>query len=153
GRTQFCLHNCKKVTGDPWVLDAVLGYRLEFVSPPVQNFWPRELRFSLDKEVLILQELGKLVQKQVISPVNPDIDLRFVSTIFLVPKKDAGWRPFINLRSLNKFIVFQHFKMEGLHLLRDTLQSGDWMVRLDLKDAYFMIPIHPEDRKWLTFLW
>uniref|UniRef100_H2ZUN1 ribonuclease H n=1 Tax=Latimeria chalumnae TaxID=7897 RepID=H2ZUN1_LATCH len=153
GWTQFCFHNWEEVIGDPWVLDAILGYWLEFISPPVQDSWPRESRFSLDKEVLIRQELGKLVQKQVISPVNPDVGPRFVSTIFLVPKKDSGWRPVINLRSLNRFIVFQHFKMEGLHLLRDTLQSGDWMVCLDLKDAYFMIPIHPEDRKWLTFLW
>uniref|UniRef100_H3B0A9 ribonuclease H n=1 Tax=Latimeria chalumnae TaxID=7897 RepID=H3B0A9_LATCH len=148
-----CFHNWERVTGDLWVLDAIQGYRLELVSHPVQDSWPRELRFSLDKEALIRQELGKLVQKRVISPVNPDVGPGFVSTIFLVPKKESGWRPVINLRALNEFIVFRHFKMEGLHLLRDTLQMGDWMVHLDLKDTYFMIPIHPEDRKWLRFLW
>uniref|UniRef100_H3AH86 Reverse transcriptase domain-containing protein n=1 Tax=Latimeria chalumnae TaxID=7897 RepID=H3AH86_LATCH len=146
GRTQFCFHNWEKVTGDPWVLDTVQGYRLELVSHPVQDSWPWELRFSLDKEALIQQELDKLVQKQVISPVNSDVGPGFISTIFLVPN------PIINLRALNKFIAFHHFKMEGLHLLRDTLQLGDWMVCLDLKDVYFMIPIHPEDRKWLRFL-
>ena len=34
--------------------------------------------------------------------------------------------------------------MEGLHLLPDLLQPGDWMVKLDLKDAYLQVPIHPE---------
>uniref|UniRef100_H2ZUH3 ribonuclease H n=1 Tax=Latimeria chalumnae TaxID=7897 RepID=H2ZUH3_LATCH len=153
GRTQFCFHKWERVTGDPWVLGAVQGYWLELVSRPVQDSWPRELRFSLDKEGLIRQELGNLVQKQVISPVDPDVGAGFVSMIFLVPKKESGWRPVINLRALNKFIVFRHFKMEGLHLLQDTLQMGDWMVPLDLKDVYFMIPIHLEDRRWLRFLW
>uniref|UniRef100_H3AXK9 ribonuclease H n=1 Tax=Latimeria chalumnae TaxID=7897 RepID=H3AXK9_LATCH len=153
GRTQFCFHNWERTTGDPWVLHAIWGYQTELVSPPVQESWPRELRFSLDKEVLIREELGKLIQKQVISQVGPDVGPSFVSTIFLVPKKETGWRPVINLRDLNEFVEFRHFKMEGLHLLQDTLQIGDWMVHLDLKDAYFMITIHPEDRRWLRFLW
>ena len=40
---------------------------------------------------------------------------------------------------LNEFVHTEHFKMEGIHLLKDLL---DWMVKVDLKDAYFMIPIH-----------
>uniref|UniRef100_H3BAM1 Reverse transcriptase domain-containing protein n=1 Tax=Latimeria chalumnae TaxID=7897 RepID=H3BAM1_LATCH len=50
-------------------------------------------------------------------------------------------------------VVYRHFKMEGSHLLRDTLQYQDWMARLDLKDTYFMIPIHPGDRRFLHFFW
>ena len=42
----------------------------------------------------------------------------FISPIFLVPKKDRGSRPVINLKRLNSHIVYQHFKMEGLHLLK-----------------------------------
>ena len=41
----------------------------------------------------------------------------------------------------------------------ETLQSvllsvcqGDWMVSLDLKDAYLQVPIHPNSRKFLRFL-
>ena len=41
----------------------------------------------------------------------------------------------------------------------DTLQSvllsvraGDWMVSLDLKDAYLQVPMHPESRKFLRFV-
>ena len=35
--------------------------------------------------------------------------------------------------------------MEGIHVLKDLLQAGDYMVKVDLKDAYFMVPIHEED--------
>ncbi|XP_078539321.1 uncharacterized protein LOC144824100 [Lissotriton helveticus] len=43
--------------------------------------------------------------------------------------------------------------MEGIHLLRDLLQEGDWMVRLDLKDAYLTIPIFAPHRRFLQFQW
>ena len=43
--------------------------------------------------------------------------------------------------------------MEGLHLLPDLLQPLDWMVKLDLKDAYLQIPIHSDYQHLLTFQW
>ena len=36
-------------------------------------------------------------------------------------RKDAS----INLKNLNSFLPYQHFKMEGLHLPKDLLQEGD----------------------------
>jgi hypothetical protein len=70
--------------------------------------------------------------------------------VFLVLKKDGGQRPVINLKGLNRFIHTEHFKMEGIHILKDLLKAGDWMVKVDLKDAYFMVPICQEDRAFLS---
>ena len=44
-----------------------------------------------------------------------EADRAFYSSLFLVPKKDGGMRPVINLKCLNEFVAPQHFKMEGLH--------------------------------------
>ena len=60
-------------------------------------------------------------------------------------------RPVVNLKALNEFIPFVHFKMEGMHTLRDVLKENDWMTKVDLKDAYFMIPIEEVDREMLRF--
>ena len=38
-------------------------------------------------------------------------------------------------------------------MLKDLLKAGDWMARVDLKDAYFMIPMGQEDRDFLKFQW
>ena len=38
--------------------------------------------------------------------------------------------------------------MECIHMLKDLLKAGDRMVKIDLKDVYFMIPIAQEDREF-----
>jgi len=77
----------------------------------------------------------------------------FVSQIFLVAKKEGGQRLVINLKTLNMFVKHKHFKMEGLHILPNLIQPEDWMIKLDLNDAYFQIPIHIEHHHLLQFQW
>ena len=70
---------------------------------------------------------------------------------FLVEKKGEGQRSVINLSSLNSFVHHHHFKMEDLKVIADILRSQDFMCKIDLKDAYFAVPIHPEHQKLLCF--
>ena len=74
---------------------------------------------------------------------------QFQSNLFLVKKKDGGNRPVINLKQLNAFIPYQHLKMEGLHLLKGMMQEKGYMCKIDLKDAYFGLPLHPTRRKYV----
>ena len=87
----------------------------------------------------------------VIELAQPPLEGGFYSTLFLVPKKDRGQRPVVNLKAPSKFGTVPHFKMEGIHTLKNLLQPGDWLVKVDLKDAYFSVPIHPDHRRFLCF--
>ncbi|XP_068696744.1 uncharacterized protein [Montipora capricornis] len=62
-------------------------------------------------------------------------------------------RPVIDLSSLNKFIVNEHFQMENLSCLKTLLLPGDFMTNIDLKDAYLSVPVHETSRKFLRFIW
>ena len=44
----------------------------------------------------------------------------FFFRIFLVPKKDGKFRPVVTLRPLNRCILYRHFKMEGIHIVRSS---------------------------------
>ena len=79
-------------------------------------------------------------------------DQGFYSSLFLVQKKGGGLRPIINLKSLNEFIPTVHFKMVGMHTVKDLLRQNDWLTKVDLKGAYFMITIREVDRPDLHFL-
>ena len=95
-----------------------------------------------------------MLKKQAISQVDAHSEWQgFLSSIFLVPKKDGGHRPIINLKKLNEFIPYTHFKMERIHMLKDLLRQGDFMAKIDLKDTYFAVPIGEKDRKHLRFRW
>ena len=43
------------------------------------------------------------------------------------------------------------FQNGGIHTLKDLLKRNDWMTKVDLKDAYFTIPIHTSNRPFLRF--
>ena len=77
----------------------------------------------------------------------------FLSNSFLVKKKDGGQRPVISLKHLNTFITCIHFKTEGLQNLRYLLQEGDYICKLDLKDAYYCVPLQKNSRKYVRFRW
>ena len=86
---------------------------------PHQDFLPSH-KVSVEDEILINEELGELIQKQAIHLVSEhDYNTGFVSSLFVIPKKEGGQRPVFNLRLLNQFIKYEHFKMEGIYMLRD----------------------------------
>ena len=72
--------------------------------------------------------------------------------LFLVPKPHQRWRPVIDLSRLNTFLLVERFKMETPESIRTSLIPGKWVSSIDLSDAYFHIPIHPNSRKYLKVL-
>ena len=68
-------------------------------------------------------------------------------------KGRGGQRPVINLRNLNKYVQYHHFKMEGIHMLKDMVNPKDCLAKIDLKDAYFTVPINPSYQQYLCFQW
>lgn len=54
---------------------------------------------------------------------------------------------------MNKFVEYQHFKQENLNIVLDLIQKDDFLTSIDLKDAYFSIPINSDYHKYLRFSW
>ena len=81
-----------------------------------------------------------------------DLDLGFYSRLFLVEKATGGWRPVIDLSPLNGFVRQTPFKMETVSSVLSSIRENDFLASIDLRDAYFQIPVHRSSRKFLRFL-
>ena len=102
GRLQHFLPAWNLITKDQAVLSVIQGYKIPFKNPPVQGKHPTQ---SMDRSQskLIDQEIQELLEKGAMSQTS-STNGEFLSNLFLVPKKDGGCCPVINLKSLNKSI-------------------------------------------------
>ena len=76
----------------------------------------------------------------------------FYSRLFLVKKASGSWRPIIDLSTLNLFITSSRFHMETPRSVLNSIHPGDWMISLDLQDAYLQVPVHHDSRRFLRFV-
>lgn len=70
-----------------------------------------------------------------------------------MPKPNGEVRFILNLQKLNQFIYTEHFKLEDIRTVTKLMTPGCSMDTIDLKAAYFCLPIHHEHKKYLSFLW
>ena len=57
-----------------------------------------------------------------------------------------------NLKPLNQHMDTKGFRMATVSTVCASVRQEDWAVSLDIKDAYFHVPIHQRHRRFLRFL-
>lgn len=142
----------RNLTSDSFVLQCVKGVRLDFSDPPCQEKIPRPYRMNSLHERAINAEIDRLLQLNIVTPVG-DISGHFVSNVFVRPKPNGKFRMIIDLSDMNNSVSKQHFKMQHLEVAIDMLARGCFMASIDLKDAYYAVPISVESQKYLCFQW
>ena len=68
-----------------------------------------------------------------------------------MPKPGKKWRPVIDLSVLSNHLTVPTFKMETAEVIRNSICKGEWIVSVDLTDAYFHVPIHQRSQNLLRF--
>ncbi len=136
-----------------WLLRTIrLGYAIQFARRPPKF---RGIRFTsvLSKDAPVLRaEVAVLLAKDAIEPVPPaEMKSGFYSPYFIVPKKDGGLRPILDLRVLNRALHKLPFRMLTQRRIFQCVRPFDWFAAIDLKDAYFHVSILPRHRPFLRF--
>ncbi|XP_067204258.1 uncharacterized protein [Linepithema humile] len=111
-----------------------------------------EPKFSPADATLCVREIERLRCKGAIAPVEPHV-FQFLSPFFLINKSSGGKRFILNLRDLNKYIEPPHFKLEDWRTVIRLMLSGFHMATLDLENAYLLVPIFENHRRFLRFQW
>ena len=130
------------------------GYRVPFLdSPPPLSRTPVSFptyRAGSPRAQALRQDIEGMLAKGALE-IARDPGPGFYSPLFLVEKSSGCWRPVIDLLHLNEFVQLTLFKMETVASVLLSVREGDFLASLDLKDAYFQIPIHRSSRKLLRF--
>ncbi len=149
------IHEWERLPGvSLWVLRMIWsGYTLQFgKNPPRFDGVQLTVVNSTSKASVLQLELSSLLQKGAIEEIpQSDIEQRFFSRYFLVPKRDGGLRPILDLRRLNFSLYKGKFKMLTMKTIMSQIKGGDWFVTINLKDAYFHIQVIQRHRRFLRF--
>ena len=134
------------------------GIPLQWVQDPPPFNRPFDSAISLRSRSKEFEGCSKILQHyleigSVVPLPNQDETDGVWSTFFPVAKKGTDkLRGCIDLRTINPFLRYEHFKMEGTHTLASMLRRRDWMTKIDLSDFYMHLPIAEADRKFFRFM-
>ena len=143
----------EKITSDKNILQIVENCKIEFVDDiaptkcklyePTFNLIESEV---IDQEIKNLLKMGAVVK----AILGPD---QFLSSIFVRPKKNGEYRVILNLKNLNEYVVYHHFKMDTFESAVNLVKENCFMASIDIRHAYHTIPIALEHQKYLRFRW
>lgn len=145
GRLLHFYDNWCQMTSNRDILQVIQGHNINFFSYPVPDKGE-----DIPKHV---SEGGKYFIKEMIKQniVQETREEGICSSFFLIPKEHNKFRFILNLKEVNKFVVYKKFKMQSVSDAMNLLAKNDFMVKIDLKQAYDCVPISHEYKKFLQF--
>ena len=150
GRLKRFLPCWKSFSKNEEILQIVSGCRINFESHDFGAGSDFVLKFSPEEKSSIAHEIDKLLEMHAIEQVSED-QRGFVTHIFTREKKDGSLRTILNLKQLNLFVEYNHFKMETLENALALVTKDCWMASIDLRNAYLTVAMHQDDKKYLQF--
>ncbi len=132
-----------------WVLQTIeKGYQIQFGSCPPRFMRGLSTEVAPQQVLVMEQEVKSLLEKGAIEYVpHSNRETVFYSRYFIVPNKDGGLLPILDLRVLNDSVRQLKFKILTLKQIVPQIRSEDWFVTIDLKDAYLPKSILPCHRR------
>lgn len=79
-------------------------------------------------------------RKESLKIVN--LKLVFIYPRFSPEIKKTAKRLIIHLTNLNQYIIYEHFKMESVQDVINTLEQSVFVASRDLKNVFFSVPIY-----------
>ena len=126
------------------------GYRLPFVSYPAPTFMKNHSSAFENRE-FVQMAIEELVVANCVVECS---ECPTVCSPLLVVKNAKGkLRLVIDLRVVNQCLPKQKFKYEGLNLIPDLCNSGDYFITFDLKSGYHHVDINEDCWTYLGFSW
>ena len=118
------------------------------VKDDASPFFTPPFRQSKQERLILNNEVKKLLDADVLT--EADGYTEFCSPLFVATNSDGTKRVLSDLRKLNQILLKDNHPMPSCDLVFSCLSNSKFFSRLDLKNAFFQIPIHKDDQHLLT---
>lgn len=130
--------------GDGLGCTDLTAHRIVTVSAPIkQRYYP----VSPVLQEHINRELDEMLEKGVVEKSNSG----WSSPILLVKKKDQGFRVCVDFRKLNAVTERDSYPLPYITNILDKLKDAIYISTLDIKSAYWQVPVDVESRPYTAF--
>ena len=137
-----------------------LGY-----TGPCFSITPKNLKSASDNEAHVTDAIAKeVICRHIAGPFKtPPIHPLHCSLLGVVPKKDMSWHLILDLSSLKGLSVNEWISKDDLSVTFSKFDDamnlvrvagpGALMAKLDIKHAFRIMPVHPDDWDLLGTCW
>jgi Reverse transcriptase (RNA-dependent DNA polymerase)./Integrase core domain. len=130
--------------GDELGCTTLVEHEIKTTSPPIkQRYYPVSpiMQSHIDKE------LDKLISQNIVEKSTSP----WSSPIILVKKKDQSFRFCVDYRKLNKVTERDAYPLPYISATLDKLRDARYLSSLDIKSAYFQVPLSESSRPLTAF--
>ena len=128
-----------------------MGLRLEWNRRGPPKYYNLRARpANAEAERVYREEVKQGEGKGMWKRVPPSF-VRCISHGFVVPRADGRWRMVVDYKRLNRHLSPKKFKVESWAEVIPLLKQGSLLTRIDLKDAYYHIPLTRSAQRYLAF--
>jgi hypothetical protein len=121
GRLRLFQDAWRDITQNQYIIECVNGIKIKNLNNPIQSvIFP--LQFSATESKAIDKEINILIAKGAIVQVEHCLG-EHISNIFTRPKPNGSLRVILNLKKLNTFVAYEHFKMDHLANILPLIQQ------------------------------
>ena len=153
GRLRHFLPFWKTITTDYKILNMIKGIKFDFTRKFTQKKIPKQIVLSPAGTQFMECKIAELLKNGSIKEVKRPHPEGWLSNVFLVPKKDGGFRMILNLKPLNQFIRYQKFKMDHINDVLNLIEQNMLLCSLDISNAFNQVFVDPSHYRFLCFAW
>ena len=130
--------------GDKLGCTSAVQHKITTNSPPIkQRYYP----VSPYKQKIINEELDKMLRDGIVEPSKS----AWSSPVLLVPKPNGEHRFCVDFRKLNSVSERDAYPLPYISTILDKLGGARYMSSLDLKNAYWQVPLEEKSKQYTAF--